>query len=1221
MPFDNSNDIEINVKLDARDARSELSQLKNETQGFTDSVDDTSFSLSSFTKGIGLVTAAVATATGAFIGLKSVVDFGDKFSDIQEGFENAATQAGILSDVLLNNLSAATKGAVTNLELMATASKALQLGIAADQLDDLALAAQRFADKTGGDAVQSLNQLIQAVNTGREAQLRLFGTVQDGVLILDKFTTAQGSAESATRSASDIIASMAATIENTLGSVAAFINDLTLLKLALAGAEEVLQDFIRGLGVLKEALASVVPSVSGLMEAFSNTPFIGGFLKQLAPTVAELEEASKVAAELTGWMNKVRTTSSGTSESVKILGKSADSTSESSSKLSTNLQKTNSQLSKLSKEAKDAAASLQTIKTPATLGGDDPAIDDLFKPQSFDLGSQIADELKVQFDGIADETASVIGDSLITAFQTGLDLLATAISGGQIDTGQLVSNLSSTVGTIIGASFGGPAGAQIGQIAGSFVGTVVNGLIEHFNSDTPGTTARKAADKFFADVFDANRLAIVVGDQLKQVTDLVFKGDTPFGGNADFASGGFDDFLTTLPANVQAGLKGVGAAFEELLGIGEDVAGQLAAVIANNIGGELNNLQLLVEATGKSFDELHNAVVEAFLDGKLSIEEAQIALEGLQQVSQAGIPGAIGDIAQAFRNLQAAASSGKGSRALVDAIRDIGVEAQEVGVRDLPTLANRLVQVFGFSAQQVANFFQAMKATGINSLQELANAGTEVAIALASNLQAITEGKDPTATPVIPATTSTPTGGSGIGRSTSGTKQKTKAQQEAEAKKKQQEQERKRLIQEALKLAQASESYRQILDNLTKGVLSQEAASDNLNKLYASTHKLLTDLKVAQDKYNAALQKGNATSDQAKKVQELQAALDALTEKAQKAVKTINLDFLKEFSDNLNIIGLAANELGVSFEDTQDKIVAAFKAGKLSIAEANAELLKAQDLLSAGIPGASGATKEAFDNLLKGGVKGGAFSIDAFKDIFAEAQEKFLKGLSPARSQQFKDLTNDFEGLKQALNDALSGGPQSGESRSDFDARVESLTKRFQGAKKALDDFYETMPKIGLEDLRTILLQDIDPNLVQTFFQGLSDSGINTFDDLANASDSVVLGILNRLGELSFPFQETSNEIQRVNDQLAAITQDKDVSIRFNVSTGFADETTANIFGLIYGNTTGINSSVEITTGGLSSSERVEFDRLSSIRQKKGKGALTKDQRARFDALRRKAAA
>lgn len=1215
MPFDNSNDIEINVKLDARDARSELSQLKNETQGFTDSVDDTSFSLSSFTKGIGLVTAAVATATGAFIGLKSVVDFGDKFSDIQEGFENAATQAGILSDVLLNNLSAATKGAVTNLELMATASKALQLGIAADQLDDLALAAQRFADKTGGDAVQSLNQLIQAVNTGREAQLRLFGTVQDGVLILDKFTTAQGSAESATRSASDIIASMAATIENTLGSVAAFINDLTLLKLALAGAEEVLQDFIRGLGVLKEALASVVPSVSGLMEAFSNTPFIGGFLKQLAPTVAELEEASKVAAELTGWMNKVRTTSSGTSESVKILGKSADSTSESSSKLSTNLQKTNSQLSKLSKEAKDAAASLQTIKTPATLGGDDPAIDDLFKPQSFDLGSQIADELKVQFDGIADETASVIGDSLITAFQTGLDLLATAISGGQIDTGQLVSNLSSTVGTIIGASFGGPAGAQIGQIAGSFVGTVVNGLIEHFNSDTPGTTARKAADKFFADVFDANRLAIVVGDQLKQVTDLVFKGDTPFGGNADFASGGFDDFLTTLPANVQAGLKGVGAAFEELLGIGEDVAGQLAAVIANNIGGELNNLQLLVEATGKSFDELHNAVVEAFLDGKLSIEEAQIALEGLQQVSEAGIPGAIGDIAQAFRNLQASAATGKGSRALVDAIRDIGIEAQEVGVRDLPTLANRLINVFGFSAQQVSQFFEAMKASGINSIQELANASTEVAIATAANFQAIQEGREPTATPVVSAATSTPSSGGGF--SGGGVSRgKSDAQQKAEQRRKQQEQERKKLIQEALKLSQASEAYRKIIDDLNAGLLTQQTASAKLNEIYADTHSLLKQLKDAQDKYNAALQKGNATSAQAKAVIELQTALDKLSEKAKKISESINLDFLKDFSNNLNIIGLAATELGISLEDTEEKIVNAFKAGKLSIAEANKELEKARDLLTAGIPGASGATKEAFENLLKGGVKGGAFSIDAFKDIFAEAQEKFLKGLSPARSQQFKDLTADFEGLKQALNDALSGGPQAGESRSDFDARIERLTKRFQGARKALDDFYETVPKIGLEDLRTILLQDIDPNLVQEFFTALSDSGLNSFDDLANASDSAILGILNKLGELSFPFQETSNEIQRVNDQLAAITQDKDVSIRFNVSTGFADDNASNVFNLLFGNAQGINSSVEITTGGLSASERVEFERLSNLRKK---GKLSKDQRARFDILRRKA--
>jgi hypothetical protein len=1264
MPFENSNDIEINVKLDAEQAQAILKQLGGETKKFKDDIEDATTASDLFTTSLkGLATVGAAKA------FKSFIDLGDTLGDVQDAFNQASIKAGELSENILSGLADATKGAITNLELMSAASRALELGIPAQQLDDLAFAAQKFADATGGNALENFNQLTTAIKRGSINILDLYGNIENGKLALDAFTQSEAEALKNAASLNDNINRLVTTTRNAAAEVAKFVNENKLLITSfntlvsigeavyeiLAGIGRILKTVvgpvfklvydevvrvINALGILAEIVSKLVQGEIGSFKdigdiiARNTLPEVTKQTKsattELVSFGKEADKAAKRAKELAEEAKRFATVQEDFGVSLNdIFGKESFVLSGSNGFIDT----LRNAIRKAFKSP-DVLGEIKKVSEIFTEGIVDPAElskrlgivlkeVNLVKPEfeakvSTSLDDVISGGLREAFTGLGEETSDALAASLIDTFNTAFSALATAISGGEVNIAGIATSLSSTIGTVIGASFGGPEGAFVGASVGSFVGTIIGSIASAFeSSDTAGTTARKAADKFFADVFDANRLAVVVGDEVKQITDLVFKGDTPFGGNSDFASGTFDDLLTTLPANVQSSLKGVGAAFEELLGIGEDVAGQLAAVIANNIGGELNNLQLLVEATGQSFESLHDAVVEAFLDGKLSIEEAQIALEGLQQVSEAGIPGAIGAIDQAFRNLQATVTSGKGSRALADAIRDIGVEAQELGIRDFPTLANRLVQVFGFSAQQVTAFFQAMKATGINSLQELANASTEVAIALATNIQAITQGKDPNATPVISSSSSTTTNTGGGFRSPGSSGGKSKAQQAAESQKRQLEQERKKQIQDALKLVQASQEYQNILDGITNGTISQTAANAALNDLYADTYDLIRQLSKAQTEYNNALQKGKATADQAKAVKGLQAALDELTKKTAKATEAANLDFLKAFADNLNIVGFAARELGVTLEDTEEKIVNAFKAGRTSISQANTELEKARDLLTNGIPGATGATTEAFNNLLKGGKNGGAFSLDAFRDIFAEAEEKFLDNLSPARSQQFKTLTSDFEGLKVALQEALNGGPASGESRSAFDERVASLQARFEGARKALNDFYETVPKIGFEDLRSILEETLDPSLVSTFFQGLQSSGINSFEELANASDSVIIGILNRLGELGLPFQETSDEISRLNDEISSLTQDREANIRFNVSTGFADSESENVFNLIFGNAEGINTVITSPTSG-TSTEKSEFDELQNLKRIRSTRKLTKSERTRFDQLRRK---
>ncbi len=244
---------------------------------------------------------------------------------------------------------------------------------------------------------------------------------------------------------------------------------------------------------------------------------------------------------------------------------------------------------------------------------------------------------------------------------------------------------------------------------------------------TLGTTARKAVDAMFCDMFDANRVAVIINGQLAEIKDLVFKGNTLFGGNVGFSSSEadnmFSDYLLGLPETIKAAFIGVGTALEETLGISDEISGQIAAVLANNIGGSLNNLQLLINGLGLSAEQMSDAVVNAFMQGELSASEALAAIQGIQTVMEDGIPGATGAVEEAFDNIFAAGT--KGGAALIDAIKDIGYEAHELGFTTLADVQKFLLSTGKYSAEQIQAVMDALAAAGIDSIDELVNATTE----------------------------------------------------------------------------------------------------------------------------------------------------------------------------------------------------------------------------------------------------------------------------------------------------------------------------------------------------------------------------------------------------------------------------------------------------------------------------------------------------------------
>ena len=280
-------------------------------------------------------------------------------------------------------------------------------------------------------------------------------------------------------------------------------------------------------------------------------------------------------------------------------------------------------------------------------------------------------------------------------------------------------------GAALGESIGGPIGAEVGkQLGEALTEVAIDTIVQAFDTDSAGTKARKALDKFFAEALEGANFQALINDELTKITDLQFTGNNTnnnlFAGMTDQLKEAFD---------------GVGLAIETTFGYGQELAVELGSVLANNVGGSLNNLQLLLEASGVSFENLGKGIEDAFLKGTISATEAQTALNAIQKTSEKGIPDALGAVVDAFDNLKNAGE--KGGRVTVDALKDIAYEAKELNQKTLTDTKNFLLNSGKFTAQEIETLFKALSDNGVSSLDQLQNASTTTLIAVASQLEAL----------------------------------------------------------------------------------------------------------------------------------------------------------------------------------------------------------------------------------------------------------------------------------------------------------------------------------------------------------------------------------------------------------------------------------------------------------------------------------------------------
>jgi hypothetical protein len=792
----------------------------------------------------------------------------------------------------------------------------------------------------------------------------------------------------------------------------------------------------------------------------------------------------------------------------------------------------------------------------------------------FDLGFGDSDGARQ----VEQQLASDVQNVLATAFQAGVDGFT------REDVPQIAAAIGTVIGGAIGAYFGGPAGAQAGATFGNILGQYVGQALSVFGKDKPGTRTRKDIDAYFSDAFDGDRLGVVIEGEVFKATqkrkkgrfgaiaagfgsaiagpfglavgagvglaiddavnqtsksikekipptfvelgDIVFEGFTRFAGDVRFgieqAGQGFNAFSSyfqTLPQDVQASFTGVGLAFGELLGVSEEQGRLIGTALANNIGGSLQNLQVLVMQTGESIEELGKKVIESFLKGKLTIDDAYNSIIQLQKISEEGIPGAIGAWEEAIDNFNNTIQANSPGLYLIDSFRDVASEAKEAGLSFEDTIS-KLSTSYGLGAEQTRLFFIALKNAGINSLDDLKNAGEGKLLSLLKIIKDIkngivTTGEQVLKIPIIPDTekpkpTITP----------SGPKRKTPQELAKELLEKQ--------VEEARKLTQASKDYGDIIQRINNGSLTRVQAGKDI---LALEKEILANIKL-RDKFEKALNqelnkgsKGNAEriADLAKKLADVEEALKKAAERAgntTREFKKLNISAVLPLIKDQNTLGLVARSVGVDLQKNVDILIKGFLQGRLSIAQVNDEIRKTKDLLGPGIPGAVGAVTDAFQNLINAGVQGGQFSTDAFLDIFAEFREKFNKEGSEIRKAQEKQLRANLDIAKVAYDQAI--GPDA----------LAAAKKTLDGASKALKDFYANVPTPELTDLRVQLEKQFPKEEIDKFFLALDQSGLGTFQDFEKAGNETIIAILGKLNELGFKFNQTSDNVNKVNDGL-----------------------------------------------------------------------------------------
>lgn len=345
-----------------------------------------------------------------------------------------------------------------------------------------------------------------------------------------------------------------------------------------------------------------------------------------------------------------------------------------------------------------------------------------------DAMSTLTDDDKAGFFNKIAKTLKIGGEgagaAISQGFASGANILSAVLNAKGIDK---ATSSNQGTGGAIGAGIGsyfGPIGSQIGEAVGSFVG----GLIK-WGSQNPETNARHAFSNFIEEGFKKlDRISFF--DNAGNLKNLNAKTLNFYEGKRDSFNNDWTVGLEKMDDKARTVFDGLGKGIKELLGITEDVGGQVGAMLAANLNGNIDNARLLVYQLGISLEDMTEKLVEVGKTGSMSWHEIEVAIQGATEAYKPGLA-AIGDIKGGFNEL--VSSGGRGMAAL-KGVKDIAVEALESGAKSFEDFKKKAIES-GISPELIDAYINALKQRNIQSLEALASASDRTLGGIVADLE------------------------------------------------------------------------------------------------------------------------------------------------------------------------------------------------------------------------------------------------------------------------------------------------------------------------------------------------------------------------------------------------------------------------------------------------------------------------------------------------------
>lgn len=788
MAFGSDNDVEIRIRVDAEGAISlidktgkSLETLGTQTKKAGDGFNKAQASIVAFNQGLQGLRAGFGAVEKLSSAFNKLVERGDKFNDLMQGFKTFGGSAKMFADA-----QRAVNGLATDTQLLQVANRALVAGVPGltQNFSALVEATTKLAESTGNDVVPALDAVTSSLVAGNARALKSLGIKIDQTKAEADFAKSIGTTAKQLNEAGKLEAVRVA-IQSQLIAKARELPE------AEKGVADTLETIRNKASNLLTALGSDLDNDKGLIGAFKG---VQKAIDDIDPK-AFISKLSGAVSGTVGYINMLTDPKQYAGggdvgrgiSTLRTWAMSGFGLTLSQAAQVTALKEFKDQVAAGQAKGQSFAETVKNMMTPALDKTGDAAEgaakkigklkSEISNPRQYikgggagglTRGSGMLDQIfgmfdpaaaKLNADGTAQTFAQAFGESLKTDLASSIAGAFKSISANGV-TAQgvkdMVNDLSVTIATAAGGASGVPGA---GAITGGYASFIVNALLGIGKSGastassifklnasqlalvTGGASfifsqiadsltnrafgggrneeqnARKAINKWWKEIFkDTDDVKLIIEGQVKKVRDL-FQHETEKGVYNSGKGGAFG---------------GTGSAFAALFGDEKLNGEQLNNILEANVGN-LNNLQLMLQAAKIDSEDFGKALEEAYLYSGMSAKDFLRASKDIEDVYAAGIPGAVGATGQALDNFRAGAlTSGQIAK---DGLVDLAAEAKEAHLSTIGELEQSLIDQGKMTTEEARKFFDELNAQGIDTLEQLANVTTKQTAQITTDLE------------------------------------------------------------------------------------------------------------------------------------------------------------------------------------------------------------------------------------------------------------------------------------------------------------------------------------------------------------------------------------------------------------------------------------------------------------------------------------------------------